>query len=167
MLVAVGTIVAWAYVIRRDVLRSPIVAWCAGFAMMWIITAALLLPWIDAARSYQGVFAEIAPEVASYRRCVATLNLGESEVSMLEYVTGIEATREYLGHSGSGIRAEPNPAAHDCDWLIALSNHRSGKVRPDSNQWRPVRTVSRPADRSERITIYRAAERADEPRTRP
>ncbi len=167
ILVAVGTIGAWAHVIRRDVLRSPIVAWCAGFAMTWVITAALLLPWIDAARSYQGVFAEIAPEVASYRRCVATLNLGESEVSMLEYVTGIEATREYLGHSGSGIRAEPNPAARDCDWLIALSNPRSGRVRPDSNQWRPVRTVSRPADRNERITIYRAAESADEPRTRP
>ena len=63
ILVAVGTIVAWAHVIRRDVLRSPIVAWCAGFAMTWVITAALLLPWIDAARSYQGVFAEIAPEV--------------------------------------------------------------------------------------------------------
>ena len=161
ILVAVGTIVVWAYVVRRDVLRSPIVAWCAGFAMMWVIAAALLLPWIDAARSYQGVFAEIAPEVASYRRCVATLNLGESEVSMLEYVTGIEATREYLGHSGTGIRAEPNPAARDCDWLIALSNPRSGKVRPDANQWRPVRTVSRPADRHERFTLYRAAQRRD------
>jgi 4-amino-4-deoxy-L-arabinose transferase-like glycosyltransferase len=167
ILVAVGTIVAWAYIVRRDVLRSPTVAWCAGFAMTWVITAALLLPWIDAARSYQGVFGEIAPQVSSFRRCVATLNMGESEVSMLEYVTGIEATREYLGHSGSGIRAEPNPAARDCDWLIALSNQRSGRVRPDSNQWRPVRTVSRPADRNERITLYRAAQSRDPHPTGP
>jgi 4-amino-4-deoxy-L-arabinose transferase-like glycosyltransferase len=163
LLVALATAVAWLYIVRRDALRSPVVAWCAGFAMLWIVTAALLLPWIDAARSYQGVFAQIGSQLAAPRRCVASLNLGESELSMLEYVTGIEATRAYLGHSGDGNRADPNPAMQRCDWLIALSNRRVGAAHPDAQRWRSVSTVSRPADRNERFTLYRAAEPADRP----
>jgi len=155
-LVAVAGIVTWAYVIRRDVLRSAIVAWSAGFATIWVMTAALLLPWIDAARSYEGVFADIATELASSQRCVAALNLGESEVAMLEYMTGIEATRTFLGHSGSGSRAAPNPVADDCDWLIVLANRRSDAIQPDEHRWRRVRTVSRLADQNERFTLYRA-----------
>jgi len=162
MLVVVATIVAWAYVIRCDILRSAMVAWSAGFAMIWVMTVALLLPWINAARSYEGVFGAIAPQVESSRRCVAALNLGESEIALLEYVTGIEATRAYLGRSGSGNKADPNPAAEHCDWLVALSNRRSGTVLPDANRWRRVRTLSRLADENERFTLYRATESVDQ-----
>jgi 4-amino-4-deoxy-L-arabinose transferase-like glycosyltransferase len=167
MFVVVGSIVAWAYVIRRDVLRSAMVAWSAGVAMTWVLTAALLLPWINAARTYEGVFGDIASQLTSSQRCVAALGLGESEIAMLEYMTGIEATRAYLGHSGSGSRANPNPAADGCDWLIALSNRRSDSVHPDEHRWSRVRTVSRLADEKERFTLYRSIERADEHQAQP
>ncbi|HMA32289.1 MAG TPA: glycosyltransferase family 39 protein [Casimicrobiaceae bacterium] len=160
VVVALATLVAWSCIVRRDMLRSPVVAWAAGFAMLWVVTAALLLPWIDAARSYQGVFAQIGSRVANPGQCVGALNLGESELSMLEYVTGIEATRAYLGHSGDGNRADPNPAVQRCDWLIALSSRRL-RAHPDAQRWRPVWTVSRPADRNERFTLYRAADLVD------
>jgi hypothetical protein len=167
MLVAVSSIVAWTYVMRRDVLRSTMVAWSAGFATVWVMTAALLLPWIDAARSYEGVFGGIAPELATSQRCVAALNLGESEIAMLEYMTSIEATRAFLGHSGSGSSATPNPAADDCDWLIVLSNRQSAAVRPDEHRWRRVRTVSRLADENERFTLYRAENSGYENQAQP
>lgn len=162
IIVAAVTIAGWVYIVRRDVLHSATVAWCAGFAMLWIVGAVLLLPWIDAARSYRGVFGEIAPQLSSSEQCVAALNLGESELAMLEYEAGIEAKRAYLGHSGSGKRNQPNPNAADCGWLIALSNQRSGAVVPDAQQWLAVRTVARPADRSERFTIYRARSKSAE-----
>ena len=157
--VTVGAIAAWSYVIRRDVSRSIVVAWSAGFATIWLVTVALLLPWIDAARSYESVFREISSHVSSFQRCVAAANMGESELSLLEYLTGIEATRAFLGHSGSGKRANPNPAMAQCDWLIVLSSRRSHIPQLDLHHWRPVSAVSRLANDDEQFILYRAVDR--------
>jgi hypothetical protein len=84
---------------------------------------------------------------------------------MFEYVTGLEATRAHLGRSGSGKRTNPNPAALDCGWLLALSNGASGFLSPDPGQWTWVWTGSRPADKHEQFTLYRAVETVANRRT--
>jgi 4-amino-4-deoxy-L-arabinose transferase-like glycosyltransferase len=156
--VALVALAAWSIVVARDPMRSAAVAWSAGFAATWSLAAALLLPWIDAAHDYRTVFAQIAPQLARSRTCVGSLNLGESELSMLEYVTGVEATRAYLGHSGSGAAGGRNPAVDACDWLVAMSNGRVHASLPNQRRWRPVVTVGRSANRDERITVYRSVD---------
>ena len=151
---AAGALALWGHVVRRDPLRSPIVSWCTGVAMLWIVGMALLLPWIDAARSYRDVFTDLRAHVAA-PNCLTTWNLGESELAMLEYVTGFEATRMYLGHSGTGDRSRPNPAAGRCDWMLVLSNRASGDLIPDPTAWNAIWRGARPGDSRERFALYR------------
>lgn len=147
-------LVLWGYVVRRDPCRSAVVSWCAGIAMLWSIGMTLLLPWIDAARSYREVFTDLATHVMA-PNCLASWNLGESELAMLEYVTGLEATRMHLGHSGTGDPSRPNPLASGCDWVLVLSNRASGDLVPDRVVWTQVWNGSRPGDIGERFALYR------------
>ena len=156
--VAIVALAAWSIVVVRDPLRSAAVAWSAGFAATWSLAAVLLLPWIDAAHDYRAAFAQIAPQLAQSKTCVGSLNLGESELSMLEYVTGVEATRAFLGHSGSGAAGGRNPAVDACDWLVAMSNGRVHVSLPNQRRWRSVMTVGRSANRDERITLYQSVD---------
>lgn len=156
VIATVATLLVWSYASRRDPMHSATIAWCSGIAMLWVVTSSLLLPWIDAARSYKTIFAEVTTYVAMSDGCVATLNLGESELALLEYVTSAEITRSYLGHSGTGARSRPNPAAVECPWLLVRSNRSSGRLRPDSERWTSVWTGARPADRNEAFALYRA-----------
>jgi 4-amino-4-deoxy-L-arabinose transferase-like glycosyltransferase len=149
----IGGVLLWLYIVRRDRYRSAIVSWCAGIAMLWLVAMALLLPWFDAARSYRKVFRDVAGELIA-PNCLATWNLGESELAMLEYVAGIEATRIYLGHSGAGDRSRPNAVASTCDWMLVLSNRRSGPLAPAGSAWEPVWRGSRPGDRNERFALF-------------
>lgn len=151
----VVAIVAWWRVVRVDSLRSVTLAWCAGFAMLWSVAFSLLLPWIDAARSYRSVFLDVAPVIASAPGCVATLDLGESELAMFDYVTGLHARRSFRGHSGVGDASRPNPAAFGCRWLLELSNRSLRPTRPDPARWEEAWTGSRPADADERFVLYR------------
>ncbi len=151
---AAGGLLLWGYVVRRDPSRSAVISWCAGIAMLWFLGMTLLLPWIDAARSYRGVFTDLGTHVVG-PNCLATWNLGESELAMLEYVTGLEATRLHLGHSGTGDPSRPNPAASRCDWVLVLSNRASGGLIPDGVVWKQVWHGSRPGDLGERFALYR------------
>jgi 4-amino-4-deoxy-L-arabinose transferase-like glycosyltransferase len=153
-LIALSAFLLWAYARRQPRSQGATASWCIGVAMLWIVSTSLLLPWVDAARSYQGVFADLGLRLAR-QSCLVTSNLGESELAMLEYVTGIEATRLHQGRSGSGDRAKPNPAAVTCDWMLVLSKPASEIGVVDNRIWRPVWQGSRPADANERFHLYR------------
>ena len=156
IIAAVMALITWSYVSRHGPLESVTIAWCSGITMLWIVVFALLLPWIDAARSYEAVFAQMTQHLGPSKGCVATLDLGESELALLQYVTRSEVTRSYLGHSGTGDRSRPNPAATECAWLLVLSNRASDSLSPDSARWTRIWTGSRPGDTNERFELYRA-----------
>ena len=59
LVVAVSTMLLWQFARRRLICRSAAATWCVGIAMLWVVSFSLLLPWADAARSYQGVFTEL------------------------------------------------------------------------------------------------------------
>jgi len=152
----VAALVVWREVVRGATFAGAFVAWCAGIATTWVITSVLLLPWIDAARSYDATFLEVKRRVSAEPGCVATLNLGESELALLEYVTRATITRSFLGHSGVGDISKPNRAAEACPWLLVLSNGSSGPIAPDTRYWSLVWSGARPADRNENFGLYRS-----------
>ena len=147
-------LVVWREVVLGAPFAGACIAWCAGVAMTWVLTSLLLLPWIDAARSYDATFLEVKRLVSAKRGCVATLNLGESELSLLEYVTRATIVRSFLGHSGVGDISKPNRAAEGCPWLLVLSNSSSGPIAPDTRYWSLAWSGARPADRAESFALY-------------
>jgi 4-amino-4-deoxy-L-arabinose transferase-like glycosyltransferase len=153
-IIALSAFLLWAYARRQPWSRGSTVSWCIGVAMLWTVSLSLLLPWIDAARSYQAVFTDLGSRLVR-PNCLATANLGESELAMLEYVTGIEATRLHQGRSGSGDRSRPSPAAAACEWRLVLSKPATAIAAVDDKMWRHVWYGSRPADTNERFDLYR------------
>ncbi len=100
--VAVSSVLLWQYARRRPQFRGATASWCLGIAMLWVVSFSLLLPWIDAARSYQAVFTDLRTQLVR-PNCLATSNLGESQLAMLEYITGIEAIRLHQGGRAAAI----------------------------------------------------------------
>jgi 4-amino-4-deoxy-L-arabinose transferase-like glycosyltransferase len=159
------TLIVWSYVLHHDPLHSVTIAWCAGTATLWVVGSMLLLPWIDAARSYRVVFSEAVTHIATSNGCVATLNLGESELALFEYVTGAKIARSYLGHSGTGDKQRPNRAATYCDSLLVLSKRESGPLIPDPAHWTQIWSGARPADTNELFALYRSTESRAAPKS--
>ncbi len=79
--------VAW---IQRTRLAG-VFAWALGITLLWMLAATLLLPWLNAAKSYRSMFDDMREHLPAQFDCVASIHLGESEAAMLEYEGGIVA----------------------------------------------------------------------------
>ncbi|MGP4123364.1 MAG: hypothetical protein ACTXOO_02475 [Sodalis sp. (in: enterobacteria)] len=133
----------WAGVICRhkaDILCS----WASGMTTVWSVALLLFLPWLDAARSYHQPFVQLRPLLMS-PRCIATDGLGESELGMLHYLTGVAGRRIYAGHSGQGERGRFNEAALNCNYLL-VQQSREAPISPAAPDWRRIWSGQRPAD---------------------
>lgn len=153
---AAAALFAWRETSRHAPVRSAGIALCCGIAMAWILSASLFLPWIDAARSYRSLFLDLQTQLIAGDGCLVTVNLGESEVALLDYVTHAHIVRVFRGHSGVGDPTQPNADANRCRWMLILSNRSSGPIIPDDARWTPMWSGARPADGNERFVLYRA-----------
>ncbi len=140
ILIAIAVSVGWIAVMLRTP-RSPWRAaarWSLGLTTVWILLAALLLPWIDYTKSYRNVSADFREELGNRPGCIARRGLGLSQRASLDYFNGIRTV--------AGSRAD------ECRWLIVQTAPRSEKTLPG---WTLVRETSRPGDRSEQLRLYR------------
>lgn len=97
---------AW---LARAALRSAggaIASLAIGFMLLWGLVMNLWVPWIDAGKSYRTAFRDLPITADGDGKCVASINLGESERAMLHYMNGIITERQENGEGG------------DCDWLL-------------------------------------------------
>ncbi|KWR81103.1 ArnT family glycosyltransferase [Cupriavidus sp. IDO] len=145
----------WGFASRLAPIKSPLLTWCNGFALLWATTGLMWLPWIDAARSYQETFGTMRPYLATSKTCVATHYLGESERAMLNYVTGVPLVKSYLGHSAWGDVRRPNPAAQSCDLLVVEFKAKIPVARIDTANWELLLIAARPAETDERFALLR------------
>jgi 4-amino-4-deoxy-L-arabinose transferase-like glycosyltransferase len=76
--------------------------WVASLALAWGLAHTLWLPWLDAARSYRAVFAEMAKRLPPGTKCIVMDGPGESERAMLEYFTGIAARERFVREDECG-----------------------------------------------------------------
>jgi len=65
--------------------------WLAGIALAWGVAMTLWLPWLDHAKSYRGMIADMQRARAGIPGCVAALNLGEPQRALFHYFAGIRA----------------------------------------------------------------------------
>ena len=115
-------------------------SWTIGLALSWCLIASLLLPWIDAAKSYRAAFTELHAVLPRQWRCIGGVALGESERALLSYYFGIVSV------SGA--------AAARCDLLLVESTPRF-PLRPPDPQWWVLRWQGgRPGDVDERFLLF-------------
>src|SRR6185503_6335126 len=65
--------------------------WLAGVTLTWGLAMTLWLPWLDHAKTYRDMIADMQRARASIPGCVATLNLGEPQRALFHYFAGIRA----------------------------------------------------------------------------
>lgn len=137
---------AWLWLLPRlrlaGVWRGAL-SWCAGAMLVWGLLGTLLLPWLDYAKSYRSVFADLGAKIRvewNDGDCMASTDLGESEAPMLLYYTGIEH------------QPVTDPRDTECTWLIDES--RRNDARPPAGEWRLFWAGARPGDTRELLRVF-------------
>lgn len=143
--VALALTLGWLWLLPR--LRQAgawrgVLSWGGGVMLVWGLVFTLLLPWIDAAKSYRSVFEDLSLHVDAAWNvddCMASVDLGESEAPMLYYF--------------AGILHRPVADAHEsrCRWLIVQGHQRD--FGADAS-WTPVWSGARPGDERELLRVF-------------
>lgn len=139
ILVTVGWL-AYTLSLRRSPWRAA-TRWSIGWATVWLLIAALWLPWIDYGKSYRLVSADFSKLLGKNPGCIARRNLGLAQRASLDYF--------------NGIRTSKGDKAKNCRYLITQTTPRTEKPLPD---WELLLETSRPGDKTERLRLYRRNE---------
>ena len=144
--------VGWLAVVwfRRRTAQGPLLVWTASIALSWALPALLLMPWIDAAKGYHGVYEGLARALPSTYSCIQSEQLGESERGILEYTLGIVT-----------VRKESSPNAN-CPFLVRQLRNRLDGPAPKGD-WFLLWAGGRPNCADERFELY-ASESLEEGR---
>ncbi|HEY0907106.1 MAG TPA: glycosyl transferase, partial [Methylophilus sp.] len=69
--------------------RSSATNWAIGMTCTWTIFMSLWLPMIDAARTYQPVFATLRAQLPAKFNCIYRRNIGSAQIDLLHYHAGL------------------------------------------------------------------------------
>jgi 4-amino-4-deoxy-L-arabinose transferase-like glycosyltransferase len=117
--------------------RSPWRAatrWATGIVVMWVLLAALWMPWVDYGKTYRPVVAELRRALPADAGCIGRSHLGPAQRALLDYFAGIRTI-----------------AASDCAWMIS----QGGEHEATPAGWSRVWQGHRPGDRGEYLRLYR------------
>jgi 4-amino-4-deoxy-L-arabinose transferase-like glycosyltransferase len=120
-----------------------IYSWCAGAMLAWGLVFTLLLPWLDAAKSYRSVFEDLSSQLDTRWHvgdCMSSVALGESEAPMLYYFSGILH------------RPAPDAASATCRWLLVQGT--TADTGTPGGGWTLFWTGARPGDSSESLRVF-------------
>jgi 4-amino-4-deoxy-L-arabinose transferase-like glycosyltransferase len=121
--------------------RRAVINWAAGITLVWVLAMTLLLPWVNAFKSYRPVAQELKAKLPARHGCIASRGLAEAPRAMFHYFGGIVTQR-----------LELKPGAQ-CDLLLVQSPR---ELAPGS-QWKKVWEGARPLEKGERFRLYRRA----------
>ena len=144
-------LVVWRTAKHRHALWKSLVLPAGGAALCWLLLLTLWLPLLDFARSYKPWVQQIQTVMTQQQRpnpsdCLMTYGLDMGQMTAFHY------------HGGFDIK--PLDARHTqqqaaCEWLLVDNDLRpelSTVVR--LNEWTRVRTIRRPSDNNEDVTLY-------------
>jgi 4-amino-4-deoxy-L-arabinose transferase-like glycosyltransferase len=122
--------------VRRSTHRG-VAAWVGGVGLSWALVALLWFPWIDNAKSYRGLYDSLARAVPAGVNCVASLDLGESERAVLEYVLGLRTIDMHAGCNAvlRQTRADKETPRLPLPWRRAWFGSRPGDFRERFELW--------------------------------
>ncbi len=148
-LLACAATLAWLWLVRWRTGRQRAAIWkslvlpAGGTALSWLLAMTLWLPLADYTRSYVPLMRELSALI-SPKACVQVHELTRAQIAALEF--------------HAGLQLEPASAQSLCPWLLVnTGTETQGSLAQatDLQQWRPVQILQRPADKQERVTLFR------------
>jgi hypothetical protein len=144
--------VVWRTAKHRHALWKSLVLPAGGAALCWLLLLTLWLPLLDFARSYK-------PWVQQIQGVMAKQHASESQnTCLLSYGLNVGQMTAFHYHGGFDVKKVEMTAAEEqrrCPWLLVDND-----LRPDLGQvvrladWTRVRTIRRPSDNNEDVTLY-------------
>lgn len=125
----------------RQTNRSTVTNWAVGMTFGWGLLMTLWLPWIDAVKSYEPVFASMHKHLPAQHGCMNSLDVGQSQRMLLNYYTDIDL-----------IPFESQQALK-CDLYLIQDERGAGKMQP-SDEWKLIWRGKRAADRKEGFRLF-------------
>lgn len=135
---------AWGLVVFKANKRSnraAVTDWATGITMVWGLLMTLWLPWLDAAKGYQIMLADMQRALPAHYACVTGRNLGSAQRAVLDYYLDIQAVRFETAQR------------IDCD-LYLVQDERKPKIAEPGVEWELIWQGKRPSDRRERFFLY-------------
>jgi len=130
---AVGAAVAITALWLLSLRLSLPARWLAGVTLVWGLAMTLWLPWLDHAKSYRGVIADMQ-RAKPPNQCISARNLTEPQRAMFDYFAGITASRR------------------DCPLLLMQTASATAPVPGEG--WRLRWHGARPGDKKEYFWLY-------------
>ncbi len=141
--VAVAVTLLWCIALRmRRHSPKPVWSWFLGMTLALSLVSLLLLPWIDAARSYRSTFESMRASIPPGETRIVSQGLGECRRAILEYVAGIVTTRPEVSPD---VRAD----------LLLVQREASAASDSPGLPWRKIWEGCRPGDSTEMYFLSR------------
>jgi hypothetical protein len=152
-----GWLVVWRTAKHRHALWKSLVLPAGGAALCWLLLLTLWLPLLDFARSYK-------PWVQQIQEIMAKEVANEAkDVCLLSYGLDVGQMTAFHYHGGFEVRVVDQTdlaTQRNCRWLLVDND-----LRPELGhvvrlqEWERVRTIRRPSDNNEDVTLYRSRQR--------
>jgi hypothetical protein len=145
-------LVVWRTAKHRNALWKSMVLPAGGAALCWLLLLTLWLPLLDFARSYKPWVEQIQSIMAKQNSrerihtCLLSYGLDVGQMTAFRYHGGFDVKVVEM----TGIEQQRN-----CTWLLVDND-----LRPDLHHvvklsdWTRVRTIRRPSDNNEDVTLY-------------
>lgn len=124
--------------------RAAVTDWAIGITLVWGLLTTLWLPWLDAAKSYHGMYASMKQSLPEHYACISSRGLGMPQRALLDY---------YLN-----IKAQPIESSQriECD-LYLVQDEKKRRFEAPGTNWQLIWQGKRPSDRRERYWLYQYA----------
>lgn len=119
-------------------------AWCGGILIFGVAVSTLLMPWLDAAKSYRQPFTAMRAQLPSDAGCLSVHRVGESERGVLHYFMDQVPTRYDVTHATTAPR---------CPFVLAQGFQHDTSVLNDIAYQRVLWTGARQGDKREQFWL--------------
>lgn len=143
MIAAIALTLGFALLVafRTRIAADGLALWAGAVAVAWGLAHTLWLPWLDYARSYRGLFAQIASRLPPDTKCIVMNGVGESERAMAEYFIGVAPRARF-------------DREDDCGALMWEGNVQNNRIWPGPGRWKLVWRGQRPGERIEGFDLF-------------
>jgi 4-amino-4-deoxy-L-arabinose transferase-like glycosyltransferase len=143
LLLAIFMTVAWLFtcVRAKQSNRSAVTNWAVGMTFGWGLLMTLWLPWIDAAKSYQPVFASMMKAIPKNTTCISSLEVGYSQRMLMSYYSNID------------LQDFEKTNQLTCNYYLIQDMRGNAKMQP-GDEWKLIWSGKRAADRKESFRLY-------------
>ncbi|BCM25915.1 ArnT family glycosyltransferase [Methyloradius palustris] len=121
--------------------RAAVTDWAVGITMAWSLLMTLWLPWIDHAKTYEHVVAEIKHALPAHYDCIIGRDISDSQLALLHYYANIRTEQAQ------------NNSQLNCDFYLIQDDRDRSKYQP-GDEWKLIWQGKRPTDRRESFRLY-------------